>query len=77
MLGFAISAQSTQFRGFRSDTIYSAPFQVVEFLNMPIRLTQEDTMGGARRQGHTTTRRGYLSQPDRHVLKIPPLILTY
>ena len=35
---------------------------------MPIRLTQEDTMGGARRQGYTTTRRGCLSQPDRQVL---------
>jgi hypothetical protein len=35
--------------------------------DMPIRLTQEDTMGGARRQGYTTTRRGCLSQPDRQV----------
>ena len=34
---------------------------------MPIRLTQEDTMSGVRRQGYTTTRRGCLSQPDRQV----------
>ena len=38
-----------------------------DYVYMPIRLTQEDTMGGARRQGYTTTRRGCLSQPDRHI----------
>lgn len=35
-------------------------------------------MGGARRQGRTTTRRGYLSQPDRHILLyITPLPSSY
>ncbi len=37
---------------------------------MPIHLTQEDTMGGAHRQGCITTLRGYLGQPDRHVIRI-------
>ena len=34
--------------------------------NMPIRLTQKDTMGSVGRCQSTTTRRGYLSQPNRH-----------